>query len=371
MSASASDVCSRLLSGLEEDILDYIVSMIDSREGDTSDIQESIISFLVGSEYCDSNEIAEKKCMDIFQELGISYGTVSANEPIDSSTPSLLEKPQSLADKNAPLPEPPKKGRSSNYNTPIATLVPATFEPKAVKQRNKQRKVPKAEAELEAEIEEAKLLAAKSRSEQGAYNGVIEANNFTLPNPGGGAPLLENASFNLVRGHRYGLIGRNGKGKSTLLKAIAARRVGSIPSNVTIHYVTQDVEITESTRDLTPVQCVLTADIEREYLMKESALLEKAAAAETLDSVGQKRLVDVIEQLQLIEADSAERRAEDLLVNLGFSEELRARPLKELSGGWRVRTMLAAAIFAKPDMLLLDEVSMHCFAFCMHCACSK
>jgi ATP-binding cassette subfamily F protein 3 len=259
------------------------------------------------------------------------------------------------------LPEPPpKKGyKGANYNTVIATLVPTHFEPKAVRLRNKQRTVPKAEEELEQEIEAAKLLAAKSRSEQGAYNGVLEASDFTLPNPGGGAPLLEKAALCLVRGHRYGLIGRNGKGKSTLLKAMAARRVGNIPPNVTVHYVTQDVELTDITRELTPVQCVLAADIERDMLVKELAKLEAAATAENLDSDGQQRHVHVIEQLQLINADSAERRAVDLLKNLGFSDELRARPLKELSGGWRVRTMLAAAIFAKPDMLLLDEPTNH------------
>ena len=120
-----------------------------------------------------------------------------------------------------------------------------------------------------------------------------------------------------------------------------------------MHYVTQDVELNDNTRELTPVECVLAADIERHVLTKELALLEAAAAAEKLETDGQRRLVEVIEQLQLIDADSAERRAVDLLKNLGFSDELRARPLKELSGGWRVRTMLAAAIFAKPDMLLL------------------
>ncbi len=61
----------------------------------------------------------------------------------------------------------------------------------------------------------------------------------------------------------------------------------------------------------------------------------------------------------MIGSDTAERRADELLANLGFSEELRARPLRALSGGWRVRTMLAAAIFARPDLLLLDEPTNH------------
>jgi ATP-binding cassette subfamily F protein 3 len=70
-------------------------------------------------------------------------------------------------------------------------------------------------------------------------------------------------------------------------------------------------------------------------------------------------LAAVYEGLENIEADSAERRADELLVNLGFSDELRARPLEALSGGWRVRTMLAAAVFARPDLLLLDEPTNH------------
>ena len=67
----------------------------------------------------------------------------------------------------------------------------------------------------------------------------------------------------------------------------------------------------------------------------------------------------MLEQLQLLDGDTIETRATQLLVNLGFSDELRARPISALSGGWRVRTMLAAAIFGKPDMLLLDEPTNH------------
>jgi ATP-binding cassette subfamily F protein 3 len=67
-------------------------------------------------------------------------------------------------------------------------------------------------------------------------------------------------------------------------------------------------------------------------------------------------LAEAVERLQAIGAEGAEARAEQLLVNLGFSPELRARPMSALSGGWRVRVALACAIFARPDLLLLDEV---------------
>ena len=67
----------------------------------------------------------------------------------------------------------------------------------------------------------------------------------------------------------------------------------------------------------------------------------------------------VHERLEAISADTAEARANQLLVNLGFSEELRLRQMRALSGGWRVRVALAAALFAAPDLLLLDEPTNH------------
>ena len=69
-------------------------------------------------------------------------------------------------------------------------------------------------------MDECKPLAFGSRL------ATIELGPFSVANPGGGADLIENANMVLAAGHRYGLIGRNGKGKSTLLKFLASRRVG-------------------------------------------------------------------------------------------------------------------------------------------------
>lgn len=149
------------------------------------------------------------------------------------------------------------------------------------------------------------------------------------------------------------------KGKSTMLRAIAARRVGDVPANVTVHYVSQEVLLTEDQRGKTPVECVVDADIERNLLSEELIGLEKRASSGDLDVEGSKRHGEVLSRLDEIEADSAPRRAKELLDNLGFSDELQSRSLSQLSGGWRVRTMLAAAIFAKPDLLLLDEPTNH------------
>ncbi|EOD06092.1 ABC transporter protein, partial [Emiliania huxleyi CCMP1516] len=164
-----------------------------------------------------------------------------------------------------------------------------------------------------------------------------------------GADLLEGATFTLQRGRRYGLIGRNGSGKSTLLRSLASRQLGDIPAALTIHYVRLD----EAAMQRTPLEVVLAADVERSLLLSEAASLQEAEASDAA------RLAEVLERLDLIGADAAEQRALALLRNLGFSAELRARPMAALSGGWRVRTCLAAAIFAKPDVLMLDEPTNH------------
>ena len=121
-------------------------------------------------------------------------------------------------------------------------------------------------------------------------------------------------------------------GRSSLLKA--ARRVGDVPSNVTVHYVSQEVHVSEETEAMLPGQCVVAADVERRLLLEESADLEAKAERDALDAEGAGRLGEVLERLDMIGSDTADRRADELLANLGFSEELRARPLRTLSGGW-------------------------------------
>ena len=105
------------------------------------------------------------------------------------------------------------------------------------------------------------------------YNRWVECTSlglgpFQLPNPGGGADLLENASMILVPGHRYGLIGRNGKGKSTLLKFLASRRVGGLDPSTSVHYVSQEVSLTPAQEEAKPASLVVEADVERRLLME-------------------------------------------------------------------------------------------------------
>ena len=166
----------------------------------------------------------------------------------------------------------------------------------------------------------------------------------------------------LAPGHRYGLIGRNGKGKSTLLKFIASRRVGGLAADVSVHYVTQEVRLTDAQEDAFPAEVVLQADVERRLLIADVAEMEAREAREALEEKGssghvspreaekrRKKLAAAHERLLAMDAEGAPSRASSLLRNLGFSDALASRKMRALSGGWRVRVALAAALFAKPD----------------------
>mmetsp|Transcript_133004 Transcript_133004/g.331866 ORF Transcript_133004/g.331866 Transcript_133004/m.331866 type:complete len:785 (+) Transcript_133004:53-2407(+) len=209
-------------------------------------------------------------------------------------------------------------------------------------------------ARLDAELEAAcKTAASRSASEGINFNAAIKVGPFDLPHPSGCGSLLENAEFHLSPGRRYALIGRNGKGKSTLLRCLAARRVVGLPIAVRVHYVSQDVSFSADDLQKTPSQVVVDADVERRLL------LEKAQAFEVGDMRDTEQYQSVLTQLEAIEAASAESRAVQMLSSLGFSDELQSRSLEALSGGWRVRVALAAALFARPDILMLDEPTNH------------
>ncbi len=217
-------------------------------------------------------------------------------------------------------------------------------------------------AQLEAEMSEARVKAAMARirGDGGYVLGPIDTGVFALPNPGGGVDLLEDASLLLTPGKKYGLIGRNGKGKSTLLKALAARRVGNLPDSMSLHYVSQTSAEMEVGDGVLPADVVLSADVERGILDKTIRELEAIQdAGKDLSDEQDEELSNAHERMQEVDGDSAVGRVTSMLKNLGFSEELLARPVNSLSGGWRVRVALAAALFAEPDMLLLDEPTNH------------
>lgn len=178
----------------------------------------------------------------------------------------------------------------------------------------------------------------------------IKVDNFSIS--ARGKDLFVNASLTITAGRRYGLVGPNGHGKTTLLKHIANRSL-NIPPNIDVLLCEQEV-----IADDTPaVEVVLRADVKRTELLEEQKKLEDDAARGNLKNQG--RLTEVYEELQLIGADSAEARARRILAGLGFTREMQDRPTKQFSGGWRMRVSLARALFIEPTLLLLDEPTNH------------
>ncbi|MCJ1238012.1 hypothetical protein MMC14_005999 [Varicellaria rhodocarpa] len=186
----------------------------------------------------------------------------------------------------------------------------------------------------------------------------------------GGKRILTDTTLTLAYGRRYGLVGQNGIGKSTLLRALSRREL-AIPTHISILHVEQEI-----TGDDTPaLQAVLDADVWRKHLLGEqdkiskqlvkieaerSTMADRSTDAEKLDIEREgldTTLSDIHAKLSEMESDKAESRAASILAGLGFSEERQHFATKTFSGGWRMRLALARALFCEPDLLLLDEPS--------------
>jgi ATPase subunit of ABC transporter with duplicated ATPase domains len=166
--------------------------------------------------------------------------------------------------------------------------------------------------------------------------------------------LFAGASFNLNAGSRYGLVGANGSGKTTLLRIVAGDEPASdgavsIARGARVAFLRQDRFLDEGTL---VVELAMMGDSPT-----WSALAEQARIAQGDGDPG--RLHELEDVLRLNDGYTLEARAGEILAGLGIAVPSHRRPLSTLSGGFKLRVLLAQVLLGGPDVLLLDEPTNH------------
>lgn len=178
--------------------------------------------------------------------------------------------------------------------------------------------------------------------------------------------LLDDISYTINRRDRIALVGKNGAGKSTMLKIIAGLQnptsgAVAVPNDTTIGYLPQQMEVADSTTLADEVRKAFghIADMHRRLddmnvRLAERTDYESEAYAKLIDEV-----TTLSERIAMEESENHEAEMERTLTGLGFLRTDFDRPTSEFSGGWRMRIELAKLLLRHPDVLLLDEPTNH------------
>lgn len=179
-------------------------------------------------------------------------------------------------------------------------------------------------------------------------------------------PLFSGVSYVVNDRDRIALVGRNGAGKSTMLKIIAGLQqptsgVVSVPKDTTVGYLPQVMKLTDSRTVREEVETAFEA---MHRLQAEVERLNNQIVERTdYDSPEYQALIDRFthesERLQMLGAGNYQAELEQTLLGLGFRRTDFDRPTSEFSGGWRMRIELAKLLLSHPDVLLLDEPTNH------------
>ncbi|SPN98758.1 probable iron inhibited ABC transporter 2 [Cephalotrichum gorgonifer] len=164
-----------------------------------------------------------------------------------------------------------------------------------------------------------------------------------------GRVLITDTTLELNYGRRYGLLGENGCGKSTFLKAIANREY-PIPEHVDIYLLNHGAPPS----DLGALEWVVTEaqnELDRLDKVAEKLLEEEGPESPVL--------MDLYDHMDKMDPSTFETRASLILTGLGFNKSTIHKKTKDMSGGWRMRVALAKALFVKPTLLLLDDPTAH------------
>ena len=448
----AGAVQSALEPHLDEDACEYVTSLLQDQPHDP-DAREAVTALIVDSVDEEQHD-AEQLCQtffDLMDGLGNNNNKNNNNSAPEEETTeaatSLRKLDQAVTIKAHDIQtfasglqadwaaddDPQTRPKQSQIAAFYANMIDCRNNPAAQSERarrkarqkelrerleedERQRAIAQAMALLEPDEEDAFEATAGGGSIDNSNNVVdVHLVDFDLPNlRGGGPPLLQNANLTLARGRRYGLMGRNGCGKTTLMSYIASRQVQGVPKNMSMLLVRQEIMGNE----WTAVETVLKSDIQREAVKRFIAwcedelekldgdenneekgkdetnakkgrqkvrdrkrqAIQKAARQKAAAMVGvnqedakevrrsklSEKLAEAYQRMAQIDEDEGgdpEPRARKVLAGLGFSTEMQDKPTQELSGGWRMRVSLSCALFADPSVSKMQKF------ICFECPC--
>lgn len=178
--------------------------------------------------------------------------------------------------------------------------------------------------------------------------------------------LFDNINYVINKKDKIALVGKNGAGKSTMLKIIAGLQKPTsgnvaIPSDITIGYLPQQMILSDTSTVINEVRKAFShIDSLHEQIDKVNQQLQ---SRQDYDSEDYNELIErltlLTERLSIEESDNCEAEMEKTLLGLGFDRKDFNRPTSEFSGGWRMRIELAKLLLTRPDVLLLDEPTNH------------
>lgn len=342
------------LTDLDDCVIDYILSALVDAEADEEDVVPLLALFLPEI----SDDMKNEDCEDVARNMRRKlHGerTIDKNRDL----PVRLKKATRLGT-GVGLERTKQKARTTDLGKEGGGNANQTLDRSAEAEKAKEeaavRRARRVGAQVKTYASEATVGSVKAKYTPGSTDVHIDGLDLAF----GGMTLLDGATLNIPYGRRVGVVGRNGCGKTTLMRAIARRDL-PIPEEMDIVYVEQEIEGS----DKTPLQVVLESDTTRQDLLdEENELTEQMSLAESEgkepDPKISERLAEVYNKLSEIDADKAKGRAASILDGLGFGEHaMSEQTVNEFSGGWRMRIALASALFLEPRLLLLDEPSNH------------